>query len=64
MSFMSPMMDEEDVTALERSLIGADTPGETMEILVIVFGLVLEEEEEEEEGFDMNGGLEPAAVVC
>ena len=63
---MSPMTDEEDVTGLQWSLIGADAPGETTETFMVVFGLVSEEEEEEEEeeGFDMRGGLEPVAVGC
>ena len=50
------------MTVLDRSLIGADAPGETTETLAVVLGVVLEEEDEEEEGLDTEGGLEPAVV--
>ena len=64
MSFMSAISDEEVATVLDRSLIGADAPGETTETLTVVLGVVSEEEDKEEEGFDMEGGLEPVAVGC
>ena len=52
MSFVSLPMDEEAVTAFERSLTGADVPGETMETLAVTLGVVSFEEDEEQEGFD------------
>ena len=62
MSFMLAILDEEVVAVLDRSLTGADAPGETTETLAVVLGVVLEEEDEEEEGLDTEGGLEPAVV--
>ena len=62
MSFMLAISDEEVATVMDRSLTGADAPGETTETLTVVLGVVLEEEDKEEERFDMEGGLEPAVV--
>ena len=61
MSFMSLAIDEETVTAFERSLTGADVPGEIMETSAVTSGVASPEEDEEEEGSDEEGS-ETSAV--
>ena len=61
-SLNSAILDVEDATVLMTLLTGADAPRESAETLTIDDGVVLEEENEDEEGFDMEGGPEPAAA--
>ena len=53
----------EDTTVLVTLLTGADAARETAETLTVEEGAVPKDEDKDENGFDTDGGPEPAAAV-
>ena len=63
MSFSSFAKEEEAGTVLETSLAGVDVACETMEVSVMMSGVLVLDDDDKEDGFDEDG-LEAVAAVC